>query len=156
MNENKNVTKYDNNIEASHPKFPIIFYTDRGRIMMQYTQTIKNVWGWQFLTMKAAETLCIVCLPPGKHISLKKKLGNRPSKKSLFIRVWPSNLHFYGCFKNGKMNFFQNSLSGRTPSALLIWLKTILHNRLKNWILSNKHKYAELFAPSLVLLWSSQ
>ena len=30
---------------------------------------IKDVRGWQFLTMKAAETLCIVCLPPEKHIS---------------------------------------------------------------------------------------
>ena len=29
----------------------------------------KDVRGWQFLTMKAAETLCIVCLPPEEHIS---------------------------------------------------------------------------------------
>ena len=58
-----------------------------------------------------------------KHISWKKYLDNRPSKKSHFIRVWPSNLHFYGYFKNGKMNFFQNSSLGRTPSALLIWRK---------------------------------
>ena len=29
----------------------------------------KDVRGWQVLTMKAAETLCIVCLPPEKHIS---------------------------------------------------------------------------------------
>ena len=28
-----------------------------------------DVRGWQFLTMKTAETLCIVCLPPEKHIS---------------------------------------------------------------------------------------
>ena len=39
------------------------------------------------MTMKAAETLCIVCLPPEKHISSKKYLGNGPSKKSHFIRV---------------------------------------------------------------------
>ena len=26
--------------------------------------TVKDVRGWQFLTMKAAETLCVVCLPP--------------------------------------------------------------------------------------------
>ena len=32
----------------------------------------KDVLGWQFLTMKAAETLCIVCLPLEKHISRKK------------------------------------------------------------------------------------
>ena len=31
--------------------------------------TIKDVRGWQFLTMKAAETLCIVFLSPEKHIS---------------------------------------------------------------------------------------
>ena len=53
---------------------------------------------------------------------LKKYLGNRLSKKSHFIRVWPSNLHFYEYFKNGKMNFFQNPSLGRTPSALWIWL----------------------------------
>ena len=30
---------------------------------------VKDPRGWQFLTMKGAETLCIVCLPPEKHIS---------------------------------------------------------------------------------------
>ena len=30
---------------------------------------IKDVRGWQFSTMKAAETLCIVYLPPEEHIS---------------------------------------------------------------------------------------
>ena len=30
---------------------------------------LKDVRGWQFLTMKAAETLYIVCLPLEKHIS---------------------------------------------------------------------------------------
>ena len=30
---------------------------------------IKEVPGWQFLIMKAAGTLCIVCLPPEEHIS---------------------------------------------------------------------------------------
>ena len=30
---------------------------------------VKDVRGWQFLTMKAAETLCTDCLPPEKHIS---------------------------------------------------------------------------------------
>ena len=53
------------------------------------------------------------------------------------------------------MNVFQNSSLSGSPSALLIWLK-ILHNRLKNWIIHNKHKYAELFAPSLLPLWPSQ
>ena len=33
------------------------------------SKSIKDVRGWQFLTMKAAETLCIVCLPPEEHIS---------------------------------------------------------------------------------------
>ena len=36
--------------------------------------------------MKAAETLCIVCLPPEKHISQKKYLGDRPSKKITFYK----------------------------------------------------------------------
>ena len=30
---------------------------------------IKDVRGWQFFTMKAAETLCIVWLPQEEHIS---------------------------------------------------------------------------------------
>ena len=46
---------------------------------------INDARGWQFLTMKAAETLCIVCLPPEKHF-LKKYLGNRPSKKITFYK----------------------------------------------------------------------
>ena len=33
------------------------------------TFVFKDVRGWQFLTMKAAETLCIVCLPIEEHIS---------------------------------------------------------------------------------------
>ena len=58
------------------------------RLMNEHKlSTIKDVRGWQFLTMKAAESLCIVCLPLEKHISWKKYLGNRPSKKSHFIRV---------------------------------------------------------------------
>ena len=46
----------------------------------------KDVRGWQFLTI-AAETLCMVCLPPEGHIFIKKYLGNRPFKKSHFVRV---------------------------------------------------------------------
>ena len=33
------------------------------------SRSLKDVRGWQFLTMKAAETLCIVCLPPEEHTS---------------------------------------------------------------------------------------
>ena len=79
--------------------------------------------------MKAAETL----LTTRKNIFPEKNIWvtDRP-KKSHFIRACPSNLHFYGYFKNGKMNFFLNLSLRRTPSALLIWLKKILHNRLKN------------------------
>ena len=42
-----------------------------GWAMSQKLPTVgfKDVRGWQFLTMKAAETLCIVCLPPEEHIS---------------------------------------------------------------------------------------
>ena len=32
---------------------------------------LKNVRGWQFLTIEAAETLCMVCLPPEKRTSEK-------------------------------------------------------------------------------------
>ena len=86
---------------------------------------IKDFWGWQFLTMKAAETLCIVCLPPEEHISWKNIWVTDLPKKSHFVRVWPSNLHFYGYPKKGTMNFFQRSSLGSTPSAQLIWLKNI-------------------------------
>ena len=37
--------------------------------LLNFTEVIKDVREWQFLTMKAAETLCIVCLPPEEHIS---------------------------------------------------------------------------------------
>ena len=37
--------------------------------MLQNIQRMELFLRWQFLTMKAAETLCIVCLPPEKHIS---------------------------------------------------------------------------------------
>ena len=29
---------------------------------------LKDDGGWQFLTIEAAETLCMVCLPPDEHI----------------------------------------------------------------------------------------
>ena len=38
------------------------------------------------MTIKAVETLCIVCLPPEGRISWKKYLGNRPSKKITFYK----------------------------------------------------------------------
>ena len=33
--------------------------------------SLKDVRGWQFLTIEAAETLCMVCLPPEEHIFRK-------------------------------------------------------------------------------------
>ena len=50
-------------------------------------ETVKNVRGWQILTIEAAETLCMICLPPEEHIFRKKYLGNRACKKSHFVRV---------------------------------------------------------------------
>ena len=41
---------------------------DRGESSSE-NKNFKKVRGWQFLTMKAAETLSIVCLPPEEHIS---------------------------------------------------------------------------------------
>ena len=69
-----------------------------------YYKTLKDVRGWQFLTIEAAETLCMVCLPPDEDIFRKKYLSNRPFKKSHFVRVWPSNLYFYRFFKNCNKN----------------------------------------------------
>ena len=39
------------------------------RILLYSFIFIKDVRGWQFLTVKVSETLCIVCLPPEEHIS---------------------------------------------------------------------------------------
>ena len=38
-----------------------------GRSPYILQDAFKGVRGWQFLAMKAAETLCIVCLPPEKY-----------------------------------------------------------------------------------------
>ena len=54
---------------------------------MGHSVAFKGVLGWQFLTIEAAETLCMVCLPPEEHIFRKKHLGNRPFKKSYFVRA---------------------------------------------------------------------
>ena len=35
---------------------------------------IKDIRGWQFLAIEAAETLCMVCIQPEEHIS-KKIIG---------------------------------------------------------------------------------
>ena len=84
-----------------------------------------------------------------RNIFSEKYLGNRPFKKSHFIRVWPWNLHFYGSFKNCKINFFQNSPLGSTPSSLLTWLKNHDIIYLK---INNKHKCFERFSPFLLFL----
>ena len=47
----------------------------------------EGVRRWQFLTIEVAETLCMVCLQPKEHIFGKTYLGNRPFKKSHFVRV---------------------------------------------------------------------
>ena len=124
--------------------------TDIG--VRQFILQFKDVRGWQFLTMKASATLCIVCLPPEGHTSWKKYLGNRPSKKSRFIKVWPSNLHFNGYFKNGKMNFFWNSSLGSTPSALLTWLKNYcIIGRSENKTLTKCSSYENKVRPGVVM-----
>ena len=69
----------------------------------------KDVRGRQLLTTEAAEILCMVFIPPEEHIFRKTYRGNRPYRRSHFARVSPSNLHFYGFFKNCKMNVLKNS-----------------------------------------------
>ena len=81
--------------------------------------------------MKAAETLCIVFLPPEEHIP-GKNIWVTDLPKNYTPQGFDPQICFYRIFKNGKMNNFQNSSLGSTPSALFIWLKRILHNRLKN------------------------
>ena len=58
MKENKNRGKR----ETSHFKIHLLSEI--------YPNTeFKDVQGWQFLPVKAAETLCIVCVPLEEHIS---------------------------------------------------------------------------------------
>ena len=45
------------------PDFPAIIKTS-----LAFLLYFKDVRRWQFLTMKAAETLCIVCSPLEKYI----------------------------------------------------------------------------------------
>ena len=102
------------------------------------------------MTIEAAETLCMVCLPPEEHIFRKKYLRNRPFKKSHFVRVLPSNLYFYRSFKNCKMNFSQNSSLG-TPR--LTWLKNYYIIDLKielltiNVNITNDSRHFRFFGP---------
>ena len=49
--------------------FQILTVTINEKPYYRFAITFKDVRGWQFFTMKAAETLCIVCLPPEEHIS---------------------------------------------------------------------------------------
>ena len=47
---------------------------ERGLILLSFANAfnlspVKDVRGWQFLTMKAVKIVCIVCLPPENHIS---------------------------------------------------------------------------------------
>ena len=58
---NPKISKTNQNVQ--------MFSTTLTMIHRESNFNVKDVRGWQFLTMKAAETLCIVCLPPEKHIS---------------------------------------------------------------------------------------
>ena len=43
---------------------------ERTKLVLQKIM-FKDVRGWQFLTIEAAETLCMVCVPPEEHILRK-------------------------------------------------------------------------------------
>ena len=61
---------------------------------------------FSILTIEAAETFCMACVPSEEHILRKKYLGNRPFKKSHFIlnyKGFTIKFYFYGYFKNCKM-----------------------------------------------------
>ena len=55
--------------------------------------TIKDVGEWQFLTIEADETVCMVCLPPEEH---------RPFKKPHFLRFGHQTCIFTDLFKTVK------------------------------------------------------
>ena len=56
------------------------------------------------MTMKAAETLCIVCLPPEEHT--KNTWVTDLPKKITFYKGMAIKFAFLRTFKNGKMIFF--------------------------------------------------
>ena len=58
----------------------------------------KDVQGRQFLTLEAAESLCMVCLPPAEHIFRKKYLGNTTFQKVLFCEGLTITSVFLGIF----------------------------------------------------------
>ena len=71
---NRAPTKKELNFNAFYPKQA----STRGKLSLKlrkpgwattHYKSLKDVRGWQFLTMKAAESLCVVCLPPEKHIA---------------------------------------------------------------------------------------
>ena len=45
--------------------------TTRKRFRFFVSDYLKDVRGWQFLTIEAAEALCMFCLPPEEHIFIK-------------------------------------------------------------------------------------
>ena len=47
----------------------VFFWYERTIMSLQFFKDLRMFVDGSFLTMKAAETLCIVCLPPEKHIS---------------------------------------------------------------------------------------
>ena len=56
--------------------------------MLMYSEILvlrlfKDVRGWQFLTVEAAETLCMAYVPLEEHNFRKKYLGNRPVKSNI-------------------------------------------------------------------------
>ena len=70
------------------------------------------------LTIEAAETLCMVCLPPEEHI-FRKNIWVTDLQKVTFCKGLTIKFVFLRIFKNCKMNFSQNSSLDGTPSALL-------------------------------------
>ena len=44
---------------------------------------INDVGGWQFLTIEAAEFLCMVSIPPEEHIFGKRYLDDQPFKNCI-------------------------------------------------------------------------
>ena len=77
----------------------------------------------QFLTMKAAETLCIVSYHH-RNIFPEENIWATDFQKNHTLFGFDHQICiFTDILKTVSMNFFQNSSLGSTPSALLIWLK---------------------------------
>ena len=81
---------------------------------------LKDVRGWQFLTMKAAETLCIVCLPT--KVSMQVVRIASTWLQTRFLRFPGIPWYSHGCNDGGYLYFsFTRNMCNRCIDSLKIF-----------------------------------